>query len=91
MKPIACRGSTATLSTGYYLLNQYWLLGQHKALWNMVRTRNSSILNQQRFEAAMHELCIHNSVFIGYESSGRGIGKRYIYLNPQHLHAIATT
>lgn len=76
---------------GYYLLNQYWRQGQDKASWNMVRTRNGSVRDQQRFEAAMHELRLHNSVFIGYESSGRGKGKRYIYLNPQQFQAIATT
>ena len=76
---------------GYYLLNRYWNEGHDKASWNEVRTRNGSVRDQKRFEAAMRELWREGSVRFDTESSGRGKGKRYIYLNPQQFQAIAST
>jgi hypothetical protein len=76
-------------SLGDYLLNEYWRQGLSKASWNQVRTYNGRVRDQRRFEEAMQELCRQGVVYIGYESTGRGKGKRYIYLNPQQFQAIA--
>lgn len=62
-----------------HLLNRYWQQGYQKVSWNHVRTRNGSVRDQHRFEAAMQELQRLQSLHVGQESLGRGKGKRYIY------------
>lgn len=66
-----------------HLLNRYWQHGCQKISWNHVRTRNGSVRDQHRFEAAMHELQRLGSLHVGQENLGRGKGKRYIYRSLQ--------
>lgn len=66
-----------------HLLNRYWQQGCQKVSWNHIRTRNGSVRDQHRFEAAMQELQRLGSLHVGQESHGRGKGKRYIYRSLQ--------
>lgn len=64
-----------------YLWRRYWQQGFTAAVRTDVR-RSGPVRNQQRFEAALMQLQMQDSVRVFHQDAARGKGRLWIYLNP---------
>lgn len=66
---------------GMYLWRRYWCTGYQAAVRNEVR-KSGPIRNQGRFEAALHQLQMEDSIRVMHQDAARGKGRLWIHLNP---------
>ena len=72
-----------------YLWRRYWCAGYGGAVRNEVR-KSGPIRNQGRFEAALHQLQMEDSVRVMHQDAARGKGRLWIHLNGAVFSQITT-